>query len=334
MDSRDKWSIPDNSVDLIITSPPYPMVEMWDKLFYELLSLESNNSIGTNDLFDVIHQELYKVWKRCFQVLKEGGFACINIGDALRTIDKKFLLYPNHSEVMTLFRNIGFNQLPMIFWRKQTNAPNKFMGSGVLPAGAYVTMENEFILIFRKGDKRTFKTTEEKLKRKQSAFFWEERNKWFCDVWDFKGTKQNLIHKNIFRSAAFPFELPYRLINMYSLKGDTVLDPFLGTGTTALAAMASCRNSIGIEYNKDFNDIIIDSLKNNIPFINGYITNRLQEHLKFVSQHDTNKLKHKNKYYDCPVKSQHETELYFNKVEKILRFPHLLFKVHYENTNK
>ena len=108
------------------------------------------------------------------------------------------------------------------------------MGSGMLPAGAYVTLEHEHILVLRKGNKRNFKTPEEKLRRQKSAFFWEERNLWFSDLWeDLKGTKQNNIDKNIReRSGAYPFELAYRLINMLSLREDKVLDPFLGTGTT------------------------------------------------------------------------------------------------------
>src|SRR5690606_1592163 len=140
------------------------------------------------------------------------------------------------------FIRLGFANMPNILWRKQTNAPNKFMGSGMLPAGAYVTLEHEWILVFRKAGKRTFRSEAEKKLRRESAFFWEERNTWFSDLWDLKGVKQKITNSGSRdRSAAYPFELPYRLINMYSVKGDIVLDPFLGTGTTALAAMATER---------------------------------------------------------------------------------------------
>ena len=156
----------------------------------------------------------------------------MKVTDATRTLDGEFKLYPNHSRIIQHFINNGFSNMPNIIWRKQTNAPNKFMGSGMLPAGAYVTLEHEWVLIFRKGLKRSFKSENEKLKRKQSSFFWEERNIWFSDMWDLKGTRQNIAHKNSReRSAAYPFEIPFRLINMFSLKGDTILDPFLGTGT-------------------------------------------------------------------------------------------------------
>ena len=152
------------------------------------------------------------------------------------------------TRILTRCLSLGFDILPAVLWRKQTNAPNKFMGSGMLPAGAYVTLEHEFILIMRKGSKRRVESPREKRVRRESAFFWEERNRWFSDVWDFKGTRQALGHPDLReRSAAFPFELPFRLINMYSMRGDTVLDPFVGTGTTVLAAMAGGRHSIGVD---------------------------------------------------------------------------------------
>ena len=221
------------------------------------------------------------------EYLKEGGIACINIGDATRTINNDFALYPNHARILSHMLKIGFSALPAIIWRKQTNAPNKFMGSGMFPPGAYVTLEHEYILILRKGSKMSFKTEAEKIKRRESAFFWEERNSWFSDVWmDLKGTSQKLNDKRIrFRSAAFPFELPYRLINMFSVKGGIVLDPFLGTGTTMLAAMSSARNSVGFELDPNFSDVIINQQANTIlPYANELIENRLERHDKVYSR--------------------------------------------------
>ena len=124
----------------------------------------------------------------------------------------------------------------------------------MLPAGAYVTLEHEYILILRKGTKREFNKAEERQNRRESAIFWEERNAWFSDVWmDVKGTGQELFKKATrSRSAAFPFEVAYRLINMFSVRGDTVLDPFLGTGTTTAAAMACGRHSLGFELDANF----------------------------------------------------------------------------------
>ena len=132
------------SVDLVVTSPPYPMIEMWDEIF----ALQ-NDHVGTAlrkdpmSAFEFMHRELDKVWAECFRTLKDGGFLCVNIGDATRSFNKEFQLYNNHSRVISSCLKIGFDNLPNIIWRKQTNAPNKFMGSGMLPCGAYVTLEHE-----------------------------------------------------------------------------------------------------------------------------------------------------------------------------------------------
>ena len=114
----------------------------------------------------------------------------------------------------------------------------------------------------RKGSKRAFESIAEKKLRRESAIFWEERNAWYSDVWlDLKGTTQKLQSNNSrLRSAAFPFEIPYRLINMFSVKGDTILDPFLGTGTTMWAAMTAGRNSIGFEMEDSFRETIFSAI--------------------------------------------------------------------------
>ena len=115
--------------------------------------------------YALIHQILDAVWDEVFRVLKDGRFACINIGDATRTLKNNFCLYPNHARILNYLLSIGFSALPDILWRKQANTPNKFMGSGMLPAGAYVTLEHEYILIVRKGSKREFKIEKEKTKQ-------------------------------------------------------------------------------------------------------------------------------------------------------------------------
>ena len=205
--------------------------------------------------------------------------------------------------------------LPDILWRKQTNAPNKFMGSGMLPAGAYVTLEHEYVLIVRKGSKREFKTEDEKRNRRESALFWEERNIWYSDIWtDVKGTEQSLSNgASRLRSAAFPFDLAYRLINMYSVKGDMVLDPFLGTGTTIAAAMTSGRNSsIGVEIDESFQGAICPIARHIVEFSNGYLHDRLRRHFKFVQNRieESRPLKYTNKHYDCPVSDEAKSSLF------------------------
>ena len=246
-DAADLSRLADSSIALAVTSPPYPMIEMWDELF-RARDPEVAQALDAGDgnrAFNLMHRDLDRAWQEIYRLLIDGGWACINIGDATRTLDGRFRLYPNHARVLSACAALGFDILPAVLWRKQTNAPNKFMGSGMLPAGAYVTLEHEYILIMRKGSKREFSSPELKTARRQSAFFWEERNRWFSDIWDFKGTRQALETVEARdRSAAFPFELPFRLVNMYSIRGDTVLDPFVGTGTTILAAMASGQGRI------------------------------------------------------------------------------------------
>lgn len=305
----------DNSVDLVVTSPPYPMIQMWDSIFGMLNpKLENALADGEGDTaFELMHQELDMVWAESFRVLKDGGFICINIGDATRTLKDRFQLYSNHSRIIKSCKNIGFDSLPVILWRKQTNAPNKFMGSGMLPAGAYVTLEHEYILVFRKGGKRIFTGPEDKLLRHKSSYFWEERNNWFSDVWlDLKGASQVLKKGGLRdRSAAFPFELAYRLINMYSVRSDIVFDPFLGTGTTAFAAMASCRNSIGFEMDGTFQDHILQTAINSVNEFNKRISKRFSDHLAFVNEYMEAKgpMKYLNKNYRFPVRTRQEVEI-------------------------
>jgi len=325
--AQDMSLIKDNSIDLIVTSPPYPMIEMWDEIM-GLQNPEINTALknGEGNLaFELMHKELDKVWCECFRSLKAGGIACINIGDATRTINDNFSLYSNHARIISSCINLGFVNLPNIIWRKQTNAPNKFMGSGMLPTGAYVTLEHEWILIFRKGEKRIFKSENEKFNRRNSSYFWEERNIWFSDVWDLKGTKQKLGANNSReRSAAFPFVLPYRLINMYSVKGDTILDPFLGTGTTTIAAMLTQRNSVGYEIDESFIDLINEKIQSlNIDTLNNIVKDRLDTHKEFVRQRSLdkskNKIKHFNDNLEIAVMTSQETRIKLSFVDKILK---------------
>ena len=321
--SKKMTAIPSSSVHLVVTSPPYPMIEMWDEMF-KRQSSEITKALKHEkglQAFELMHRELDPVWKEIYRILIDGGIACINIGDAVRTIDGKFGLYPNHSRILTAMLKTGFSALPLILWRKPTNAPNKFMGSGMLPAGAYVTLEHEYILILRKGPKREFSSPMKKQTRREGAFFWEERNHWFSDVWlGLIGTTQKM-KKNTarLRSAAFPFELSYRLINMYSAKEDTVVDPFLGTGTTTSAAMATGRNSIGFEIEPGFRDRIFSIQDTVIDTSNDRIHRRIQNHLEFVQKRaeDKGNLKYVNKHYKFPVVTRQEVELFFNPLEDI-----------------
>ena len=320
--SQHMSSTEDNTVDLVVTSPPYPMIEMWDEIMAKQNpDISYNLEKNPETAFELMHQELDKVWKECFRVLKDGGFLCINIGDATRTINGNFTLYNNHSRISKACVEMGFVGLPNIIWRKQTNAPNKFMGSGMLPCGAYVTLEHEWVLIFRKGGKREYKKADAKLSRMKSSFFWEERNVWFSDVWEIKGTKQK-IQKDTTRerSAAFPFEVPYRLINMFSQKGDMVMDPFLGTGTTMQAAILLGRNSCGYEIDPNFESIIREGIDNlELDLCNSLIKQRFDAHKEFIANRKASgkEIKHFNETLNCAVMTSQEKEIELNYLEDI-----------------
>lgn len=321
--SQQMTELDDNSVDLVVTSPPYPLIEMWDEIM-GLQNPDINKALNANSpklAYELMHAELDKVWSECWRVMKEGAFLCINIGDATRTVNGEFSLYNNNTRIISACEKIGFNNLPNILWRKATNAPNKFMGSGMLPCGAYVTLEHEWILIFRKGSKRAFKTATEKKERRESSFFWEERNVWFSDIWDLKGVKQKIDKSPTReRNASFPLEIPFRLINMFSQRGDVVLDPFVGLGTTALAAILCERNSVGYEIDSLLRDIIDHNIQNfDVDEANRSISDRFQRHISFVKERELAKkeVKHYNEKLDCKVMTGQESDLIFHFIRKI-----------------
>ncbi|MDY6764817.1 MAG: site-specific DNA-methyltransferase [Halobacteria archaeon] len=323
-DSRKMDRLEDGEVDLVVTSPPYPMIEMWDGTFSELnpeIGEALENKEG-DTAFELMHRELDKVWDEVGRVLTPGGIACINIGDATRKVGGSFEMYPNHVRVIERFRENGFQILPDILWRKPTNSATKFMGSGMLPPNAYVTLEHEHILIFRnEGGKRIFEPGSQD--RYESAYFWEERNDWFSDVWlDIKGALQKLDRDELReRSGAFPFELPYRLINMFSVYGDTVLDPFWGTGTTSLAAIVAARNSVGYEIEEEFTSVFSDRVEGVREMSRRINQERLDRHREFVEQRKENGMdpKYNAENYDFPVVTKQEKQIQLYSVEETER---------------
>jgi len=267
-DSRNMFHIPDKSVHLMITSPPYPMIEMWDIMFikqdirikeefnkFNLLKTEEEKERCISKIYDLMHENLEKVWKETYRVLVDGGIACINIGDATRSMNGLFRLFTNHSRITELCEKMGFVSLPFLLWKKATNKPNAFLGSGFYPPNAYITLDTEFILILRKGNRRILKTEEEKVQRNKSQFTKQERDIWFSQTWNIKGAKQI---RNDFqrRTAEFPEEVVYRLTRMFSCEGEMILDPFLGTGTTTKVAKDTNRHSIGYEIDENLLPIL------------------------------------------------------------------------------
>jgi DNA modification methylase len=315
-------AVGDESVDLIVTSPPYPMIAMWDEEFAAAdpavtAALNAGDGMAA---FARMHRQLDVVWAECVRTVRPGGFVCINIGDATRTLAGVFRLYSNHARVTSACAALGLHSLPAVIWRKPTNAPTKFLGSGMLPAGAYVTLEHEYILIFRKGPKRAWSGRDAE-RRRASAFFWEERNAWFSDLWEFTGVRQTLeTGMGCTRSAAFPFELAWRLIHMFSVQGDTVLDPFLGTGTTAAACLAAGRNCIGYERHTHLYTTIVTTLKRAAKNANRLLADRVEVHHKFIRSRVSRQGQspaYTNHAHGFPVMTQQEVALQFLQLMRV-----------------
>jgi site-specific DNA-methyltransferase (cytosine-N4-specific) len=271
--SQQMLELADGSVQLMVTSPPYPMIKMWDSLFIKAdakigelwRKLETDGREETvGQIYDAMHDYLGKVWRETYRVLVDGGIACINIGDATRTLNGKFKLFPNHARITETCEKIGFTTLPYILWKKPTTKPKykgkgAFLGSGFLPPNAYVTLDCEFILIFRKGNLRRFQPHDQQ--RYDSALTKQQRDEWFSQIWALKGARQTASELER-RTAAYPDEIADRLIKMFSVKGDAVLDPFLGSGTTSKIALKNERNSIGYETDQDLIPIISKKVGN------------------------------------------------------------------------
>ena len=266
----------DSSVQLIVTSPPYPMIKMWDTQFCEIdprisklwdkLETDCQDETVTK-IYDAMHRNLANVWQEAKRVLVEGGIACINIGDATRTINGRFRLFPNHARIIEHCEGLGLTSLPYVLWKKPTTKPQykgkgAFLGSGFLPPNAYVTIDCEFILIFRKGKLRKFPQYDRL--RYDSAFSKKERDSWFSQIWQVTPARQRTTLSER-RIAAYPDEIVTRLIRMFSAKGDTVLDPFLGSGTTTKIACQTERNSIGYELDETLVPLIQKKISSGNP---------------------------------------------------------------------
>jgi len=242
-DSRKMVELPDNGVDLVITSPPY-----WHIKDYGV-----EGQIGYGQSLHEYLKSLYLVWKECFRVLKPGTRLCINIGDQfLRSIIYgRYKIAPLHSEFITQCEKIGFDYMGSIIWQKKTTMHTTggatVMGSYPYPPNGMVEIDYEFILIFKKPGRRKPPSKEIKEKSKLTKEEWKE---YFSGHWNFPGERQ------IDHEAMFPEELPKRLIKMFTFVGDTVLDPFLGSGTTVKAAINLDRNSVGYEINEKFLPVI------------------------------------------------------------------------------
>ena len=254
-DSRNMKEVEKESAHLIITSPPY----------WQLKDYGSKEQIGFNDSYEDYVNNLNLVWKECHRVLHKGCRLCVNIGDqfARSVYYGRYKIIPIRTEIIKFCESAGFDYMGAIIWQKVTTCHTTggatIMGSYPYPRNGIIKLDYEFILIFKKLGNPPKVTKKAKEKSKISR---EEWNRYFYGHWNFSGEKQNQ------HIAPFPEELPRRLIKMFSFIGDTVLDPFLGSGTTSVAALNLSRNSIGYEINEDYLPVLEKRMKQNMGLFN------------------------------------------------------------------
>ena len=240
-DARDLSFIEDSSVHLVVTSPPY-----WNLKRYN----EHPDQLGHIQDYEAFLLELEKVWRHVYRVLVPGGRLVCVVGDVCvsRREYGRHLVFPLHADICVICRRIGFDNLNPIIWYKIANASyeveggSKFLGKPYEP-NAIVKSDIEFILMQRKPGGYRQPT---QAQRDASRIEKESFDRWFQQIWNITGAST----RN--HPAPYPIKLANRLVRMFSFAGDTVLDPFCGTGTTMVAALRSGRNSIGVEIDPDY----------------------------------------------------------------------------------
>lgn len=266
-DSRKMLELKNSTIDLIVTSPPY-----WHIKDYKV-----KGQIGYGQSLHDYLKSLYLVWKESFRVLTPGSRLCVNIGDQfLRSIIYgKYKVSPLHAEIISQCEQIGFDYMGSIIWQKKTKMNTTggsiVMGSYPYPPNGLIEIDYEFILIFKKPGRAPSVSKEIKERSKLTKEEWKE---YFSGHWNFNGARQTE------HEAMFPEELPKRLIKMFSFVEDTILDPFLGSGTTAKVANELERNAVGYEINPEFLQTIKEKIAKSeslLSQLNIEITERTSE---------------------------------------------------------
>ncbi len=276
-DSRVMPEVGDTSVHLVVTSPPY----------WQLKDYGNEGQIGFDDTYEEYINNLNLVWRECWRILYPGCRLCVNIGDqfARAVYYGRYKVIPIRTEIIKFCETVGFDYMGAIIWQKVTTCHTTggatIMGSFPYPRNGILKLDYEFILIFKKPG--TAPKAAEKIKGKSKLTI-EEWNKYFAGHWHFPGEKQD---KHL---AMFPEELPGRLIKMFSFVADTIVDPFLGSGTTTLAAKNLGRHSIGYEINEDFQQVIEEKLYSETNPVSAeaaiVITPRCKHRIDFAAQRD------------------------------------------------
>lgn len=261
-DAREMRSLTEpESVHLVVTSPPY-----WTLKRYEAGA--GDKQLGHRQDYQSFLDELDKVWKRCFDLLVPGARLCVVVGDVClprRKIGRHYVV-PLHADIGLHCRHIGFDYLTPILWYKIANAATEVEGNGSPFLGkpyepnAIIKNDIEYILLLRKPGGYRTPTPEQRL---LSLIEKEHHARWFRSIWeDVPGSSRLQGHP-----APFPLELASRLIQMFSFVGDTILDPFLGTGTTSEAAMLTHRSSVGYEIEPKYIAITKNRFRQVLPGI-------------------------------------------------------------------
>lgn len=262
-DARDLSYIPDKSVHLVLTSPPYFNLKEYRK---------GKNQLGMINDYEKFIDELEKVWKECFRILVPGGRVVCVVGDVCLSRRKygRHVVMPLHSDIAVSCRKIGFDNLNPIIWHKISNAKfeantnSSILGKPYEP-NAIIKNDIEYILMQRKpGGYR--KPSEQQ--RMESKIDKNDFQNWFSQIWEMPGTSTKNGHP-----APYPLELANRLVKMFSFVGDTVVDPFLGSGTTMLASINNGRNCIGVETEVYYCDYAIQRIKDKNNLYSDYSLN-------------------------------------------------------------
>lgn len=250
-DARDLSYIEDDSVHLVLTSPPYFNLKAYQR---------GENQLGLIEDYQQFVDELEKVWRECYRILVSGGRVVCVVGDVCLSRRKygRHAVLPLHSDIAVSCRKIGFDNLNPILWHKISNASfeantsSSILGKPYEP-NAIIKNDLEYILMERKPGGYRKPTDQQRI---ESRINESDFQKWFSQIWNMPGASTRNGHP-----APFPLELAARLIRMFSFVGDTVVDPFCGSGTTMLAAIRTKRNSIGIEVERDYCQSTVERLE-------------------------------------------------------------------------
>lgn len=304
--------------DLIITSPPAPMRAQDDMYFTGVNSritglLKSNKSTKA---FESMHKVLDEYWSDAYSLLRPGGFLCIIANRSHRLIDKRHIYFDNASRISFACQKKGFDALPGIMWKKPSKTPPHYMGSGMLPAGAYVSPQYHHILIFRKGKPREF-NQEEKDRRAASALFCEERNEWYLDLWPSiqQSEIDTYLNKEMSSQESVPIELYERLIMMHSIAGDMIYDPFAANTKTLLSSIITGRSSTTCDDLRSGLSLI--SKRRLKTLLKSRIQQRIVDHISYARTKDGMIMRYKNEPLGIPVQTQQEKQIQSLNIQSI-----------------